>query len=142
MELEFWVNWAIFAIGMLVIEVLTPGLFYFALIAGAAAIASLLAYLGTNHTLVWVAFFALATLFLLLARPMLMKLLKGEDRPSNIDEIVNQRGVVVSAISPHKPGTVKVKGETWSARSVDAIEANSEVVVEKAEGTFLQVKKV
>ena len=63
---------------------------------------------------------------------------------TNIDALVGQQAIVTQAIEQNGTGYVKIRGETWLARSVDnqQIESNSMVQVVATRGAHVIVKKI
>lgn len=139
--MENWLIWLMGAVALFIVEMLTPGAFFFACFALGALLTSLLSYLGSPKWLLWTNFFGSSILFVLIAKPIAQRLMKGEERLSNVDELIGKEGLVTEAIAPHKSGEVKVKGEVWKAESSEQISANSLVEVLKVDGTHLIVKK-
>lgn len=138
--MQTWIAWLIAAIVLFVVEMTTPGAFYFACLGLGALTASLAAYLQAPLWVSWLAFFGCSVLFVLIARPIAKKMMDGESRPSNIDELVGQEALVIERIVPYKGGQIKVKGEIWRAESTQEIPVDSLVEIIKVEGARLIVK--
>lgn len=65
-------------------------------------------------------------------------------KDTNTDAVVGKRGFVLKAITPERPGIVKVRGEEWTAISSnedDIIETGEEIMVEEVQGVKLVVKR-
>jgi membrane protein implicated in regulation of membrane protease activity len=139
--MERWVLWVVFGIFLLILEMLTPSVFFIACFGISALVAGLLTFLGFPTWAVWGGFFALSVTLVLLARPLALRLTKGESRPSNVDQLIGKSALVIEAITPHKPGLVKVEGEEWRAEAGVDVAPQSWVRVLKVEGTRLIVEK-
>lgn len=117
-----WFSWPIFwgivLVAMVILEISTLNLVsvWFAL---AALITLIAALLGVSLPLQFVLFvFCSAVgflIFTLLIRPKIQKI---RTTPTNADRIIGEIGIVVEAICPvEDTGFIRVKGQTWSART-------------------------
>ena len=92
--------------------------------------------------LIW---FAVATLVAFLAvRPILKRLSKVDEVPTNADALIGRRAVVSEDINPATgTGRVAIDGDDWKAESEDdqPIEKGTRVVVVSRESIILTVKK-
>ena len=63
---------------------------------------------------------------------------------TNLQAIINKKGIVKETIYPNKVGIVIIEGESWSAISYDNEEIDKEEMVEvlKIEGVKVVVKKI
>ncbi len=134
-----WLSAGVF---LLVIEMITPGLFLFACFGLGSFVAAVAAAKGVEQTQVWLIFVASSLVLVALARSLAAKFLQGKGRPSNVDEYIGREGLVLEAIAAHRPGVVRVGGESWRAKASTSIEVNATVVIERIEGTSAYVKKV
>ena len=139
--MENWMVWLIVAVVLFIVDMVTPGAFFFACLGMVALLTSLIVYLKAPQWIWWLTFFGSSVLFVLIAIPIAKKFMKGESRPSNIDELVGKEAIVIETIVPHRSGHVKVRGEIWKAESSEEIPADSLVEIQKVEGTHLIVKK-
>lgn len=65
-------------------------------------------------------FAAVSILLLIFARPVMQKLLKTKNIATNADSVIGETAIVTESIDNlQSRGQVKVKGQTWSARSLD-----------------------
>lgn len=144
MELNVWHVWTLAGIALLVVEIFTAGFIVgiFGLACFAGAVAALFGF-GSNPQLLA---FAIATvLFAFTVRPFMLRYASSRDAESksNVEALIGREGRVSSAIDPvTNAGQVKVGGEEWKARAVDAgaIEAGSTVTVSSVEGCTLVVE--
>lgn len=88
---------------------------------------------------------ALGVLYMVVGRRWVRDRLRHRPTRSNTDALIGQRGLVISALSPHAPGQVRVQDEIWRARpaqgQADPVEPGSEVVVEGVDGVTLIVRR-
>ena len=111
-----WGWWALLAMALLGVEILTLDLLFasFAVGAAAAAIAAALdvPVLGQVAIAAGVAILTVLTL-----RPLLLRLLhRGDAVVTNVDALVGAGAIVLERVD-NRDGRVKVGGEIWSARS-------------------------
>lgn len=139
--MEPWVYWALAGIVFVVVEMATPTVFFFLCFGLGALITSVLAYFDVPRIALWINFFASSVALILVARPIAAKLMKGQDKASNVDELIGSEAVVMEPIAPHQPGTVKVRGQVWRAESPEAIAEGSVVQILKVDGTRLSVTR-
>jgi membrane protein implicated in regulation of membrane protease activity len=133
--------WIVVALICFAIEILTPGVFFFACL-GLGALGACAAAGFANSAVISLTFFAVvsvASVFLL--RPLAIRYLSKGIKKSNVDALIGQKAWVTEAITPPKLGMVKIIGEIWRAQATEDIPVETWVIVEKIEGTRLIVKK-
>lgn len=89
-------------------------------------------------------FFAVSIAALAFTRPLVVKLMKKDIKPTNADRVLNNVGRVTERIDNALPsGTVYIDGKTWTARSADGevIEPDTAVRILRMEGVKLIVQK-
>jgi membrane protein implicated in regulation of membrane protease activity len=134
--------WIVVALIFFAIEILTPGVFFFACLGVGALGGCLATSLSGSEAVAWVSFAVVAIASVFLLRPLAVKYLSKGVKRSNVDALLGQKAWVTAAIEPPALGMVKIDGEIWRAQSHEAIPAETWVLVEKVEGTRLIVKKV
>ncbi len=139
--MDSWMIWLIVAVLLLIVEMMTPGAFFFACLGLGALLTALVSCFHAPQWSVWLSFIGSSVLFVLLARPIAKRYMEGDSRPSNVDELVGREGVVIEAIEPHKSGQVKIRGEIWRAESGEPIPQDALIEVLKVDGNHLLVKK-
>lgn len=84
---------------------------------------------------------ALSVVYLVIGRRYVHRrmLVKGEK--TNIDAVIGQTGVVLSAINENSQGLVKVGYEEWRAKADLQVDEGEEIVVTGISGVTLIVKK-
>lgn len=89
-------------------------------------------------------FFAVSIAALAFTRPLVVRLMKKDIRPTNADRVLNSVGRVTERIDNALPsGAVYIDGKTWTARSADGevIEPDAAVRILRMEGVKLIVQK-
>jgi membrane protein implicated in regulation of membrane protease activity len=134
--------WMFAALALFAIEILTPGVFFFACL-GVGALGACLAHtIFASTTIDWISFAAVSVGSIYALRPVAKKYLTKGIKKSNVDTLLGQRAWVTEAIAPTALGTVKIEGEIWRAEAQEAIPSQTWVLVQRVEGTRLIVKKI
>lgn len=113
---NLWLVWTLICVLALILEV-SSGTFYLMCFAIGAACSILVSLFATPFWL-QVLVFAIASLVCVFAvRPFAIKYLHPShaDRQSNADALIGREGTVIEAITPERPGYVKVDGDEWRA---------------------------
>lgn len=111
-------GWAIMAALFCLIELKTPGLFYFLSFALGAAGAGISAYNGClpqDQMALFLGLSLVAFFFLRLCVGVVHKTIKNTK--TNADALPGKHGVVVQTIAAHGVGRVRVEGAVWVALS-------------------------
>jgi membrane protein implicated in regulation of membrane protease activity len=115
--MEAWLFWIAAAAVLAAVEMLTLGLFLAPFAAG-ALLAAVLAALHVSFAASLTAFAIAALVLLLAVRPLLMARWLGPvGIRTGAAALVGSRAVVVERIASMHPGTVRLNGEVWSART-------------------------
>lgn len=137
--------WLLSALLLLVIEMITPGLFYFACLGGGALLAAAAVGLGAGPGLSWGVFFAGSTLLVLLVAPLARRWLRRlPASPVGLDAMTGQRAHVLEALDPATgKGLVRLEsGARWRAVAKEAIPAGTWVEILGVTGTRLRVRNL
>lgn len=135
--------WLVFSLILLVIEMITPGLFYFGCLAAGALLAALAVSLGAGPITSWAVFFGGSAALVLTVAPLARRwMARMPKSPVGLDSLVGQRARVVEALDPTTGrGLVRLgSGALWSAASEVPIGANTWVEVLTVTGTRLRVQ--
>ena len=136
-------GWIIFAVIMLVIEMLTMGLT--TIWAAAGAFAAALTALITDSFLIQVMVFAVVTLFcVLVTRPIAARKLNNRTVKTNIDALIGKEALAQTDIGKLSRGEVRVDGKTWTAVPAESsaeILKGDVVRITSVEGVKLIVEK-
>ncbi|MCX5782051.1 MAG: NfeD family protein [Elusimicrobia bacterium] len=139
MNLTYWI---IAGLALFVVEIITPGSFFFACL-GIGALCSALVSVFISVTWIQFAVFVAGSLISMYTiRPLAKRLIKSEGKKSNVDELIGQKAPVTELINPPNFGRVKISGEIWMAQGEEKIEPGSMVEILAVEGTKLKVRKI
>lgn len=127
----------------LILEILTPSLFFlnFALAAFICAIISL--YIGNISFLV-ILFSILSIIFIFSLRPLLIKKCVSKSQKTGMESKYIGKVVLVVENIDKNSGTISIYDERWQARNLEegVIPKGSKVQIISHEGIIMQVKKV
>ena len=134
--------WLGLVLVLVAIETVTVD-FTFLMIGGGALGGSVAAALGAPFAIQAVVFVVVATGLLLVVRPwMHRRFARVKVAAMGTSAHLGRSAVVIDRVSDSS-GTVKLAGETWTARtSGDGIEIGQEVVVERIDGATAVVSRV
>ncbi|MHA7282863.1 NfeD family protein [Arthrobacter sp. TMS2-4] len=137
-----WVLWLVLFLGLAVVETLTLDLLFIMLAVGAMA-ALVADSMGAGLVLQIVVFAVVSLLMILLVRPVAVRHLKRgpADQLNNIDRLVGAAAVALEPVTAHS-GTVKIGGDTWTARSADgaSLPAGARLAVARIDGATAVVE--
>lgn len=137
MEIDAWVWWLIGAVGLGIPLVLTAMPEFGMLSAGAVA-AAVVAALGGGTVAQVLVFAAVSVALIAVVRPIATR--HRAQRPqfaSGVDALRGRQAVVLERVDAGGGGRIKLAGEVWSARSLDAeqsFEAGQQVDVVEIDG--------
>lgn len=90
--------------------------------AAGALLALIVTTLGGGWTIQIILFIAASALMLLLLRPFVREVLKPKGAKTNADRIIGEEAIVTQAVdNTLATGTIKIFGQTWTARSADGV---------------------
>jgi membrane protein implicated in regulation of membrane protease activity len=140
--MEWWI-WVLIGLGLLVLEVATPGGFVALFFGVSAILVGGIAALGMKEPL-WVqlilfSMFSVGALALL-RKPLQARLNVGPRRP--VDNLEGEAGVALEDLAAGGLGSVELRGSTWKARNAaEAVIAKGQRCrVERREGLMLFVR--
>ncbi|MDQ5890528.1 MAG: hypothetical protein QG604_402 [Candidatus Dependentiae bacterium] len=128
------VLWLISGVVLLLVELMTPGLFFFISFAFGCLFGALAAWLGYSFAIQATSALVVALIQFNGMRRSLRQFTNTVQAPTNTQALLGKRTVVITAITPHSNGTVKVGGETWTASSEFTCAVGSVVKVLRVEG--------
>ena len=142
MEYLGWA-WLVIMVACIAIEAFTLGLttIWFAI---GALVAWFVHFTGLGIEVQVVVFLLVSILCLFLTRPFVVEKLKVGKIKTNAESLIGEYVKVISEINNiNNEGTVKAKGQIWSARSLndDIIDKGEMVVVKDIIGVTLMVKR-
>ena len=134
--------WLVFAVFMLVCELLTTQLVSIWFVLG--GIAAAITCVFTDNLLIQTLVFVIVSLAALLAtRPLVKKVLKNKQVPTNSDRLIGRVAIVtMDIVNTTGEGQVNVDGKIWSAKSYDGceIKTGASVKITAIEGVKLVVE--
>jgi membrane protein implicated in regulation of membrane protease activity len=138
-----WQMWLLAAAGGIVIEILPPPThFFFLCVALGALAASITAFFTPVPWIPWVVFIGVTVALTPMLIPLARFLFTPKAHPSNVDELIGEKGQVLESIAPGSPGAVKVRGETWRAMSEgETFQKDEWAQIVKVDGTHVQVRR-
>jgi len=136
------VFWLIVGVIFAVAEALTVGLvtIWF---TGGAIVALIAALMGASTPVQVVLFLVVSIGLILTTRKLFVGKLKTGRTKTNVDALVGEEAKVLTDIKPFEPGSVKLKGQEWTAvaKADDLAIASGEIVkVVAIEGVKVIVK--
>lgn len=135
--------WLVLSLVFLVIEMVTPGLFFFACLAVGALASALAVWLGAGPIPSWVIFFVGSAALILTVAPLARRWMKHiPPAPVGLDALAGQRARVVEALDPSTgKGQVRLDNAAlWRAASNVPIGVDTWVRVQDVVGTRLRVR--
>ena len=113
--MEWWI-WILLGLGLLVAEMLTPGLFFLFFGLGALLVGTLvLLGAGGPRELQWLLFSAVSLGTLALLRRRLRSRFAGKSVV--VDSLVGELAVPLEDLPPEATGRAELRGSSWSARN-------------------------
>lgn len=136
-----WQNLCISGIVLIVLEMLTPGMFFLNLALASFVTAGVSLFTANTSILVWV-WVITALIGLLVFRPLLVKRNSKEQALTGIGRYIGSKAKVLKEVSKDS-GVVSIFDERWNARSTNGekIKVGETVIIEKNENLILYVRK-
>ncbi len=139
-----WV-WILLGVILGLIE-LTSTTFVILWIAVAAVITGIVGFVMHNFIEQVVVFAVLSIVLLMVTRPLAKRYKnRGSKFESNVQQLVGEKGIIISKIAPGKTGMVRVGSDMWSARASDTnelMEVGEWVRVKEVHSSVLIVNKL
>jgi len=139
-----WWVWILLGLGLLVLEVLTPGGFFVFFFGIGALVTGALVGLGVSEPawLEWLLFSVLSIGSLLLFRNPLLRRLHVGESAGPVDTLVGEVAVVVDDLEPGGVGKVELRGTAWTARNLESglLRKGQRCRVERVEGLMLWIR--
>ena len=131
-------------LGLLLMEIVTPGGFYFLFLGVAAFAVGLIAAVGVGPDwLLLLIFSLLATGMLAWFRGPLLRRLKASDKSGHlVDNLAGETVVLSTDVTGHGTGQGELRGTVWSVRnaSEQAMSKGQHCRVERVDGLTLIVR--
>lgn len=143
--MENFYLWLVVAVLFLLMEIGSPGLFYFLSFCCAAVMSALMCFV-TDSAIVQSLTFLGGAIFWMFVLKYCIRSWKHHKKASltNVYALQGKLGIVLIDISYENPGQVKVQGEIWSAKSVHdvPIKAGAHIEVVAVTGAFMVVQEI
>lgn len=137
--------WLFAALGFLMLELLTPGLFFFVAFSFGFTCAAIAAFIGISILFqLYISLICGVLCFVLIKILFASHKIKKIENKTNIDALIGLDCVVVEQISIHNPGIVKVKSELWGAivKEGSVLQKGTSVRVVDVQGNKLIVRSL
>lgn len=146
MDFNLWtciIIWCVVLAITLFIEISTADLTSVWFCAG-SIIAMILAFCNVQFYIQLIVFIGSSLLFIVLARPLIKKMMNKGIIHTNADKIIDTIGLVIKTIPAGDIGEVKVRSELWRAISLDTndILEGEKIIVKSISGNKLLVAKI
>lgn len=140
--MEIWQIWCVVAFIFIIIEILTPAMFFLNL-AFASFIVSFFAYFNLDITLQVILFAVMSLVGILVLRPYMLKKETIGQKTGIEEKYINKYAKVIEEINEFQ-GAVTIYGERWLAREKNnnVVSVNDEVKIVANEGTLFIVEKL
>jgi len=109
------VTWLLVSLALLLVELATPGIFFFVSFAFGSLFGALVASLGYPLPVQCATVLVISIIQFTAMRRRLRSFNNKSSLATNVHALLGKRGVVVRDITQHQPGLVKLGGEEWSA---------------------------
>lgn len=138
-----FIIWIILFIFFNILEVLTPGTFYFTCISIGFLAAGISSFFITSIIFQWIIFAIFAILSIIFLKPLANRINKRELRMANVESLIGKKARVIQDIIPElNQGLIVIEGEQWRVKANEKIPKNNYVEITGIEGTHLTVKKL
>ena len=139
-----WWLWVLIGLGLVLLEMTTPGGFFAIFFGIGAVVVGILAALGWGGPawVQWLLFSLLSVIGLLLFRRPVMRMLKLSRAGRPVDSLVGEAVLVLEDVPPGGVGKAEMRGSAWNARtSVGvALSKGQRGRVERVEGLTLWIR--
>lgn len=140
-----WWLWVLFGLGLLLLEILTPGGFYVLFFGLGAIVVGVLVGLEVSGPdwFQWLLFSGFSIVSLLLFRsPLLAKFKTQERQVSDIDSLVGEVVTLLEDLPPGAIGKAELRGTAWNARNggEHGLQKGQHCRVQRVEGLTLWVR--
>lgn len=136
-----WWMWVLAGIGLLVVELVTPGGLFALFFGVGALVVAPAAVAGLGPTGQWLLFTAVSLVLLVTLRRRLQdRLVRRPGAP--VDSLVGEEVVLLGDVPAGGEGAAELRGTPWRARSVAgaALHTGQRCRVERVEGVLLWIR--
>lgn len=134
------VVWLLAGLALLLVELATPGLFFFISFAFGCLFGALGALLGYSLMVQCSVGLLVSIIQFSSMKRALRRFTDTAHAPTNVHALAGKEAIVIEAITSQKNGQVKIGGEQWAATATANISVEETVKVVKVEGNKVLVK--
>jgi membrane protein implicated in regulation of membrane protease activity len=118
-----WWYWIVLGLGLMALELATPGGFFVVFFGVAAMIVGLLELAGfaAADWVQWLLFTVIALVALALFRDPLLRWMGRRGHDGEVDALVGEIAVAIGDIAPGGHGRAELRGTAWNAHNVDTV---------------------
>lgn len=137
----FWI-WMAAGVAFLILEALTPAVFFICFTVGAAA-AGIYSYFSPTEYYWQIGIFIMVSLVMIpFTRRLAKRMSSNPTQGANVDRMIGGTAVVTRGIMPEEPGQVRFESEHWAASSTQPINEGSRVKILSIKGTRVDVEPI
>lgn len=135
-----WWLWVLVGMGLLVVELVTPGGFFALFFGVGALLTAILAAVGAGETAQWLAFSVISVVLLATLRRTLRERLGSSAAP--VDSIVGEEVTLLADLPEGGEAKAELRGVPWTARAATGLPLakGQRCRVERIEGVTLFVR--
>jgi hypothetical protein len=141
--MDWWI-WIVLGFALLLLEMATPGGFYFIFFGASALVVGALGVLGITKTpwMEWILFSAFAAASTALFRKRLLKRWGATIPTGEVDTLVGEVATVIDAIQAGAIGKAELRGTSWNARNTGTkdLPRGQRCRVERVDGLTLFIR--
>ncbi len=136
-----WWLWVLLGIGLLVVELATPGGLFALFFGIGALLVAPLAALDASPVLQWVGFSAVSIVLLAVLRRPLQERVFAK-KPPPVDSLVGEEVLLLGDVPEGGEGRAELRGVPWIARAASglALRKGQRCTVERVDGVTLWVR--
>jgi len=136
-----WWMWVLVGLGLLVVEMVTPGGLFALFFGVAALVVALLSVAGAGAAWQWIAFTVVSLGLLLGFRRTLRDRLTARPGPP-VDSLVGEQAVLLGDLAAGDEGRAELRGTPWTVRAASGIplKAGQRCRVERVDGLTLWLR--
>jgi membrane protein implicated in regulation of membrane protease activity len=141
--MEWWA-WILLGFVLLVLEMVTPGGFYFVFFGAGALLVGLLALVDVTATdwVEWLLFSVFSIGATLVFRKPLMERFGANIPGRDIDNLVGETALALEGIAPGAVGKAELRGTSWTACNAggESVQKGQRCKVERVDGLTLFIR--
>lgn len=141
--MEWWI-WIVLGLALLVLELATPGGFYFIFFGAAAILVGTLTLLGITSTpwMEWILFSVFTAGSTAIFRDKLVKRFGAVTASKDVDTLVGEVATALEGIQPGAIGKAELRGASWTACNTgnQVLSQGQRCRVERVDGLTLFIR--